>query len=255
MKYNNFKHLLFILLPVILLGSCKPKNISGNKVKKRSAKYLLKKIDKNKQTIDWFAAKTKVQFTGPDKKRQSVTANIRMKSDSAIWVSVTPLLGIEMVRVLITPNDFKVLDRLNRKYYEYQADDIVKMVGYPVDFDLVKNALLGETLMPFDKPKTTIDGKQYFLEELVEKVVHRLWLNPEDFSYNKMQLFDEAASRRLDVILSNYENFGDYRFPQKRVINVLSPEVYNMEINYSKLKFNEAQDLKFKVSSRYEKVD
>lgn len=212
-------------------------------------------MDKNAQTIDWFAAKTRVQFTGPDKKRQSVTANIRMKSDSAIWVSVTPLLGIEMARVLITPNDFKVLDRMNRKYYEYQADDIVKMIGYPVDFTLVQNALLGETLFPFEKPKSTIDAKQYFLEELIEKVVHRLWLNPEDLSYNKMQLFDEAASRRLDVLLSDYDDFGDYRFPQKRVINVLSPDNYNMEINYSKLKFNVEQDLSFKVSNRYEKVD
>jgi len=237
------------------LGACKPKNISGTKVKKRSAKYLLKKIEKNKQTIDWFAAKSKVQFTSPNNKRQSVTANIRMKSDSAIWVSVTPLLGIEMARVLITPKEFKVIDRMNRKYYQYTADDLVKMIGYPVDFNMVQNALIGETFYQFNKPKTTIDANQYFLEELVEKVVHRLWLNPEDLSYNKMQLFDEAASRRLDVLLSDYEDFGEFRFPQKRVINVLSPESYNMEIKYSKLKFNEAQDLSFKVSSRYEKVD
>jgi len=247
--------LLLLLLIAVIFTSCNPKNISGNKVKNRSTRYLLKNIDKNKQEIEWFSAKSKVQFTGPDNKRQSVTANIRMKSDSAIWVSVTPLLGIEMARVLITPSNFKVLDRFNRKYYEYQAEDIVKMIGYPVDFNLVQNALLGETLYRFDKPKSTIDGKQYFFEEVIEKVVHRLWFSPEDYSYNKMQLFDETASRRLDVVLSDYKNFGEFRFPQKRVINVQSPDKYNMEINYSKLKFNEAQDLNFKVSSRYEKVD
>ena len=40
-----------------------------------------------------------------------------MLRDSAIWLSISPLLGIEAVRVLLTKDSVKALDRLNNIYY------------------------------------------------------------------------------------------------------------------------------------------
>ena len=46
-----------------------------------------------------------------------LNANIRMQKDSVIWISATALLGIEAVRLLITPDSFKMINRLISEEY------------------------------------------------------------------------------------------------------------------------------------------
>jgi len=89
----------------------------------------------------------------------------------------------------------------------------------------------------------------------VKKIVSRLWINPYDFSIYKMQLYDERASKRLDVQLSEYADFKKFSFAKKRTVDIFSPENYHIDISYSKIKFNEPQNISFRVSDKYERVE
>jgi len=237
------------------LASCGKKRIQTEaRIKKKSAKQIQKKVEKNDFEVEWFAAKAKVSYTEPNNYSQTFNANLKIKSDSAIWISIVPLLGIEMARILITSERVQVLDRINKKYYDLDYVYVDKMLGYPVDFQLLQNALLGHRFYEFKRPKANITQNKYFLEDVVNKIVSRLWVNPNNFSIYKMQLYDEKASKRLDIVLSNYGDFKKFIFAKKRTVDVFSPENYHIDITYSRIKFNEIQSLSFKISDKYEWV-
>jgi len=237
------------------LASCGKKRIQTEaRIKKKSAKQIQKKVIKNDFEVDWFAAKAKVSYTEPNNYSQTFNANVRLKTDSAIWISIVPLLGIEMARILITKERVQVLDRINKKYLDLDEHYIEYMLGYPVDFYLLQNALLGQRFHEFRRPRATITQNKYFLEDVVKKVVSRLWINPNNFSIYKMQLYDERASKRLDMVLSDYGDFKKFVFAKKRTVDIFSPENYHIDIYYSRIKFNEPQSLSFKISDKYEWV-
>src|SRR4029453_6343563 len=63
-----------------------------------------------------MTAKGDIEFNSADNST-SLSFHMRMKRDSAIWLSVSPLLGIEAVRILLTRDSVKALDKLNNIYY------------------------------------------------------------------------------------------------------------------------------------------
>jgi len=241
---------------VFLFTSCGKRKIqTEKKIKKKSAKSIQKKVEKYDFDIEWFSAKAKVRYTQPNGYSQSFTANVKLHKNNAIWISIVPLLGIEMARILVEEDRVQVLDKINREYYDIDQDYVGQMLGYEVDFDILQKALLGQRFYEFKKPRAAITQNKYYLEDVVKKIVSRLWVNPYDFSVYKMQLYDERANKRLDVVLSEYADFKKFSFAKKRTVDIFSPENYHIDITYSKIKFNEPQNISFKVSSKYEKVE
>ena len=63
-----------------------------------------------------FSGRAKSVLAINGKERYDVTANVRIVHDEAIWISVTALMGIEVARVLITPDSVKIINRLQAEY-------------------------------------------------------------------------------------------------------------------------------------------
>src|ERR1700746_3695342 len=61
-------------------------------------KFIVKEID-----FKYFSSKAKSNFKD-EKENVNASVHIRMKKDSVIWMSITPGLGIEALRVLIRPD-------------------------------------------------------------------------------------------------------------------------------------------------------
>src|SRR5687768_10664512 len=75
-------------------------------------------ILKNRIDFTTFSSKIEVDYIDADGKK-NVTAHVRMKKDSIIWISLrAALLGIEGLRVYITPDSVKLLDKQNNTYSE-----------------------------------------------------------------------------------------------------------------------------------------
>ena len=58
-------------------------------------------IEINTFKFDYFTAKAKLNYTNGDQKLSAV-ANLRIKYDSLIWISISPGLGIEVLRLKLT---------------------------------------------------------------------------------------------------------------------------------------------------------
>ena len=131
---------LLIVLSIVLLASCKRQSLLSS-----DKKETLEIINPD---FEYLTSKAKFKFEHNDKK-VSATANFRIQKDSLIWLSITPGLGLEVARVLINRNQVFVLDKLNKKYYEYDFKELSKQYGFEFDFGLIQSVILGNLSEPY----------------------------------------------------------------------------------------------------------
>lgn len=77
--------------------------------------------------------------------KTSANVNLRVRRDSAVWLSAS-LLGIEGVRVLLTPDSVHVLNRLEKTYFVGSYAYLSRLLNVPVTFRQAQSLLLGDYL-------------------------------------------------------------------------------------------------------------
>ena len=158
---NNFSFVLIFLLSFVFLVSCrttrkaeKPVVIKPNKViEEKDADALLKNINDSAFTGRWINAKANVSAKVGDE-TNSFDINLRMCRDSAIWISITPLLGIEAARVLVTQDSVKFIDRIHHEYKIADYKFLNDILHINVDYDIMQAILMGN-LFAYKKINST----------------------------------------------------------------------------------------------------
>jgi len=114
------KHFLFILFIVGFLTSCKS-TFTTTKVKSDIKPLTITQIFKNQESADINAntvlAKIKVKYITA-KKKQNITAKLRLQKDSIIWISLTAIGGIPVAKMIITPQHIRYYEKLNKTYFD-----------------------------------------------------------------------------------------------------------------------------------------
>ena len=105
------------LLLLIILGSCSTqRKIIKAPLKEEGAEYLFNKLKEHELKYSWFTAKFSAEYKNKGKSN-SFNGQIRIRKDSAIWLSLTPGLGIEAMRLVITQDSVKMINKLNNTYF------------------------------------------------------------------------------------------------------------------------------------------
>lgn len=211
--------LLAVLL--IMVTSCRSKKeiyTEREPLKNRTAGHLLKRYDENKFDYEWLGMKIDANFVMQGES-QSFKATMRMRKDSAIWISITPLLGIEMIRLMVTPDSLKYLSKIpeNKFYYIGSTDLISKKLGVELDFDMLQDLFIGNAIgLEKDEGRfrSEIDKEQYLLISRYKRKVRRMVgvddrkleddtivINPNDPRYQRtLKRVDENEG----IIVSRY---------------------------------------------------
>jgi hypothetical protein len=176
------RFLSFALVVIVMsaMSACrKPKEVvRETPVKNRTAGYLLKRYSENKYAFDWLGMKVDASF-GTEDNSDNFKATIRMRKDSAIWVSIVPALGIEMIRVMITPDSLKYLSKIpeNKFYYTGRFDEIGRLIGIDFDFEMLQDLLVGNAIgLEKDEQRfrSEIDDNDYLLISKYRRKVRRV---------------------------------------------------------------------------------
>ena len=109
---------LLFIITVVVLSSCKTqRTIIKAPLKEEGPDYLVKKLDENEFRFDWFSAKFSASYAF-NKKETDFSGQVRIRKDSVIWVSISPAMGIEMVRVMITNDSVWYINRWDKTYFK-----------------------------------------------------------------------------------------------------------------------------------------
>lgn len=265
MKTQRF--FLFLLLPaalMLLLPACsaskKAKKTTDTAAKTpelSEAFKLEQKIADNELNAQWFSAKAKVE-AAMGSQQQSFGADIRLKKDSVMWMSVYATIGIkiEVARALITPDSVKVLDKFNKRYYTKSIGYLKELVGYPLDFVTLQRIILGQKLPAAARQPqiTTPQQGELCLTDLQDKLHYAVFVEPAGYTIIRMLVADSINRRHLTVDMGNYQLINNKPFAHNRRVNMRSQEVMNATIEMSKVEINKPLDFPFSVSDRYEVI-
>ncbi len=140
---------LIIAFCVLLLASCAvPKG--EQVVRKRKRLKTMSDAKIYKQTVDNYLEfnnlnlkKVTINYEEGDKKRSfrgSFRGSLRILKDSIIWLSISKM-GIEGMRVKLTPDSVAFIDRLHRQYMTTSYDYLNEKFNIELDYFLIQSFL------------------------------------------------------------------------------------------------------------------
>lgn len=273
MRENGLNKFWIAIILSLVLFACKNKEKAKRKpLEGKNTEYLLNQLRINEFQFETISSKAAFTLIQKDKKT-SFKSSIRMRKDSAIWISITPALGIEMARVLITKDTIKVINRLAKEYFIGDYAYINKKFNVDLVFEDIQSILLGNSI-PFEedeKLKFAIDNEMYYLgnlkkrkakkaDEKPEKIERKkeevvsLWLDQSNFKIKRFLLSDLTADR---FIFGNYSEYLDVEgqlVPMNLKFDIQSKDPTKMNIDYSRILLNKSLTFSFKISSKYVQV-
>ena len=136
--------LIFVISIFFFTGCAVKKNTFTDNLQSINKATLLTKINTFNNNKDIITIKgSKISIEDNDA-ITNLKINLMIKKDSAILVSVSSLLGIEVSRALILPDSIFVIDRLNRTYYKEKYNELEQRFSLALDFYQLQNVLMAD---------------------------------------------------------------------------------------------------------------
>lgn len=152
----------------------------------------------------YLNCKSKIEYTDGLENVQS-QANIRIRKDSVIWVSVNPALGIEVVRCLINQDSVFIINKLQKQYYSFSFKELSELLNFEVNYALVQSILFGNPpYMEIDQDSAISDSTYTILQQKRKNIFIENFLRNHNQKLEKITMKDENTYNTLDI---NYENF------------------------------------------------
>jgi hypothetical protein len=209
-KIIIFISVFFIVVSTFTSCSNEKRLASGKPLRTMDPVSILKKVDNASLSWDWIGTKidTDIKVNGES---ESFTLSVRMKRDSAIWISLSPALGVEIARVMLLIDSVKVISKvpLNKFVFEGDYIQLENLLGIPFDFNSFQDLFSGASLEldPFnDKYASEVDGLNY---KLIEKIPRRVKKLIEGVSDRKTEkLINKAGASELIVKSYWFDGIG-----------------------------------------------
>ena len=93
--------------------------------------------------FEYLSTRTKFKYKNGNDKTKA-TARMRIKKDSIIWFSLTPGVGIEAARGIITQDSLILMDRVHKEAYYFSFDSLRRKFDLDFSFDLFQSVLIGD---------------------------------------------------------------------------------------------------------------
>lgn len=273
-KYIKKILFLFLIVNLAYFGtSCKSKkHVLKASIKEYGFSYLYARLLENQIQFDYLSANFSLVYR-QEKNKTNLRGQLRMDSDSLLWMSFTPLLGIEAARVMITSDSIKFLNRLNKTYFSGKFELVDSLLNTTIDFSLLQSLLVGNDLTQYDvsKFRSSVDNGMYRMTirerrkirryikkgEINTKVlVQQIWLDPETFRITRIDVKEqgEDENNKLQVYYSDYISIGDQLFPSKIRIEIKSQRSIYIDIKFNKVTLNKPLNFPFKIPGKYENM-
>ncbi len=223
----------------------------------RMVNEVLANVQKKHIDFRTFSAKIKVDYSNNKGRQPDFVANVRMLKDSLIWISLSNDIGIEGIRVLISKDSIKLLDKLANTYQVRPLNHIQELSQIPFSFADLQSLLVGNPIF-FNKDSVTsytnnVNG--YTLLSIAPLFKNLLSVS-NDYSVQKSKLDDNdpTLNRTCDLIYNNYESKTGVSFSTQRQITISQQNKLDVELKFKDYKFNEELSFPFTVPKKFKRI-
>ena len=253
--------LIFCASSSVTLVSCKAKAVVANENKNTDSKVLssekiIKNYYTNKSDFTTLYIKSNVKYSD-EKQTQNVTAEIKIKKNEQILVSIR-FLGITMAKALITPTLVSYYEKIGGTYFEGDYSSLSKWLGTDLDYAKVQNMLIGQAMDDLTKGKyqDSLVDQTYKLEDISNNNTKKyFFFDMQKFLLNKQEITQTVENRSIQVAYSDYKTYNESQFPSNVFINA-EQDKGKTEINlgYNAITINEELTFPYSVPNGYKRV-
>ncbi len=208
----------------------------------------------------------------------SFKANIYLKRDSFIILSITPVLGIELYRVFLDPHGVKVLDRLNQEVivsgYDLFYKQFLIQPGFAFIQDILTNRLVSYPLSnPLSSYKLSHPDlrQSYSIISQVSRpyalpyqrgiandtIFHQIKVEPGLFRVESNLILHTGLGIKFGVDYSGFRSLDTlgHTFPENIVITGSRlNKSFEITAKFLDVELDGVNELSFKVPLKYETV-
>lgn len=257
---------LLLLLSSMLFFSCKTSEKAAytGPLPILTAQQLLQKSDANRNFGE-LSSKVSITYAKGDEK-QTVSAKVRMKQDSIIWLSVAPIFGIEIIRAVITPDSLMLLDRFNKRYFTGKFERINEMLKTELNFGMLQALLTGNAIELYETERyqSRSEANHYIVDiasptkkELKQgvkppRIDQQTWLEPKHFSVTRGLIHDTSSEYKMEATYNDIRSIGAIHFPQTMSFQISGKQPMKVDIQWSNTEPASGQEFPFSVPDKYE---
>jgi hypothetical protein len=219
-------------------------------------KTVLNKIDSNRVVYTTFNAKVNIDYQGMDDKSYNVNASIRMYKDSAIWISANAVLGIEAMRVMITQDSVKLLDKLNKSYTARSVDYLQEVTSLPLNLEILQDLIIGNAVFVGQGPlAVSATAKTISVLTIGEWFKNLLTVDAENYSlqHSKLDDVNMARNRTADLSYTDYETKKGFLFSTGGRITVTEKARLDIKLDFKQYNLNEEVSFPFSIPKNYDR--
>jgi len=263
---------LLAILSIMFIASCSPsRKAIKAPIKEEGADYLFKKLKEHELKFTWFSGRFSAEYKN-GKKSTSFNGQIRIRKDSVIWLSLTPGLGIEAMRLIITQDSVKMINKLNNTYFIADYDEVNRFLKTNIDFDILQAYLLGNDLQFYEdgKFRVTIEKGDYKLstaarlklkkyirnsEENTRAYIQNIWLDSETFKISEADVKEISDENiKLGATYGDFENIEGQLFPKKLNVTIWADNTIKVKAAFSRITVDAPLQFPFRIPSGYRQV-
>lgn len=178
----------------------------------------------------------------------------RIAQDSLMMLSLSPGIGGEAMRILLSPDSSKTLNRIESTYSEASYEDVDQMI--PLPFELFQS-LLNYHFTDFitDDFSLSIQDKMYALENKKDKQHYTSIAVDGRYMVRKLYYKDFLRNTSVNVVYNTFMEVEGKLFPQDIEVTINSKrESVILRLSVKRVEFKDELSFPFKVSSRYVKI-
>lgn len=272
---NNFKISIYFLSLVFILGSCKTSlNLTNTTALKNiGAGEILKNLEDHNKKAENYSIKynAKVRFLN---KKHTLNGLIRIKTDSLIWISIGPSLGVELMRIVATKDSLKYINKTNNTYYIGNYDYLKNITKLNINYEILESIMISQLFVynsdadvRQELQYSSIDSNLYVLRNYKEKMrdylktdinsdfTQRVYIEPGTFQIQKVIVKDKKVNRNLTLDYRNYKEIDGYMVPEEITFNFNElNSLIQLTINYQKVSVNTEIKLPFRINKKFDRI-
>lgn len=224
----------------------------------KSVRATLSRIKEKKISFTTFSSKVKVEYNDDKNRRLDFNAFIRMKKDSAIWVSIIAAFNIEAFRVMITPDSLVILDKINRTTQKRSLSYLEKITKVPFDYKTLEDLILGNPVYLSNAVVSYADqGERLSMSTLGDVFKHYITVGKSDLNvlFSKLDDVDVTRSRTANLAYSDYIASGPWMFAGVRKISLSEKTKLDVNLEFKQVEFDVPMTLPFGVPKNFRVIN
>lgn len=233
-----------------------------------TANQLIKEVKNHDFQYNTFQAKFNAKLSYDDN-NFNLKGQLRMKNDSVLWMSLSVMMGIEVVRVKITHDSVFMLNRTQNQYLATSLESFKEDLPFVESVGFIQNVLVGNDtqLKKGDDFKTSTGEDCYYLTSTKKYkknvknsddeniLIKSVKIHPEllkVMAYEIKEYHEDKA--KIHINYSDFRDISNHWMPAKVDLDMNGNFPIKMNLEYSNILIDSDVEFNFSIPKKYERL-